>query len=192
MPSKVILIVIEFMFLGINIFWALFRAHLKPRLLARAKMSLSRAQKYTFCTSFKGHTTCNVYFATRCVVLNDVIDCHQCCQVFIRVYLFNVKIKVGDNWIGDLCSFVDVNLIFICEFVCFYGIIGQLDGWWMTRIRISWFSSFQVKSLSLLKRFEKFMSSRRRQSKLNIGIASRLTCPAVRRLQEGWISIIVS
>ena len=81
-----------------------------------------------FCTSFKGHTTCNVYFATRCVVLNDVIDCHQCCQVFIRVYLFNVKIKVGDNWIGDLCSFVDVNLIFICEFVCFYGIIGQLDG----------------------------------------------------------------
>ena len=44
MPSKVIIIVIEFMFLGINIFWALLRAHFSPRLVARAKMSLSRAQ----------------------------------------------------------------------------------------------------------------------------------------------------
>ena len=44
MPSKVIMIVIEFMFLGINIFWALLRAHFNPRLTARAKMSLSRAQ----------------------------------------------------------------------------------------------------------------------------------------------------
>ena len=30
MPSKVIIIVIEFMFLGINIFWALLRAHFSP------------------------------------------------------------------------------------------------------------------------------------------------------------------
>ena len=44
MPSKVILIVIEFMSLGINIFWAILRAHFNPRLAARAKMSLSRAQ----------------------------------------------------------------------------------------------------------------------------------------------------
>ena len=44
MPSKVIIIVIEFMFLGINIFWALLRAHFNPRLTARAKMSPSRAQ----------------------------------------------------------------------------------------------------------------------------------------------------
>ena len=44
MPSKVIIIVIEFMFLGINIFWALLRAHFNPRLMARAKMSLSQAQ----------------------------------------------------------------------------------------------------------------------------------------------------
>ena len=34
MPSKVIIIVIEFMFLGINIFWALLRAHFSPRLIA--------------------------------------------------------------------------------------------------------------------------------------------------------------
>ena len=38
MPSKVIIIVIEFMLLGINMFWALLS------LAARAKMSLSRAQ----------------------------------------------------------------------------------------------------------------------------------------------------
>ena len=39
-----IIIVIEFMFVGINIFWALLRAYFNPRLTARAKMSLSRAQ----------------------------------------------------------------------------------------------------------------------------------------------------
>ena len=39
-----IIIVIEFMFLGINIFWALLRAYFNPSLLARAKMSLSQAQ----------------------------------------------------------------------------------------------------------------------------------------------------
>ena len=44
MPSKVIIIVIEFMFLGINIFWALLRAHFNPRLTGRAKVGLSRAQ----------------------------------------------------------------------------------------------------------------------------------------------------
>ena len=44
MPSKAIIIVTEFMFLGINIFWALLRAHFNPCLTARAKMSLSRAQ----------------------------------------------------------------------------------------------------------------------------------------------------
>ena len=43
MPSKVIILVIEFMFLGI-IFWALLRGHFNPRLAAWAKMCLSRAQ----------------------------------------------------------------------------------------------------------------------------------------------------
>ena len=43
-PSKVIQIVINFTDLGINIFWDLLRAHFNPRLTARAKMSLSRAQ----------------------------------------------------------------------------------------------------------------------------------------------------
>ena len=32
------------MSLGINIFWAILRAHFNPRLVARAKMSPSRAQ----------------------------------------------------------------------------------------------------------------------------------------------------
>ena len=44
MPSKMILIVIEFMSLGINIFWAILRAHFNPGLVARAKMNPSRAQ----------------------------------------------------------------------------------------------------------------------------------------------------
>ena len=45
MPSKVIIIVTQFMFLGIkyNIFWALLRAHFNPCLMAQAKMSLSQA-----------------------------------------------------------------------------------------------------------------------------------------------------
>ena len=42
MPSKKILIVIEFMFLGINMFLGPFQAHFIPRLAARAK--ISRAQ----------------------------------------------------------------------------------------------------------------------------------------------------
>ena len=44
MPSKVIIIIIEFMFLGINIFCTLPRAHFNPCLKAQAKMSLSGAQ----------------------------------------------------------------------------------------------------------------------------------------------------
>jgi len=41
---KVIIVVVEFMFLGINIFWALFSAEFNPRLTAWAKMSLSRVE----------------------------------------------------------------------------------------------------------------------------------------------------
>ena len=44
MPSKVIIIIIVFMFLGLNIFRALLKAHFSPSLAARAKMSPSRAQ----------------------------------------------------------------------------------------------------------------------------------------------------
>ena len=66
MPSKVIIIVIEFMFLGINIFWAPLRAHFNPRLMAWAKMSLSWALNIFipadinsivlfFCFCFSGH-----------------------------------------------------------------------------------------------------------------------------------------
>ena len=36
--------VTEFMFLGINIFWALLSAHFNPHLTVQAKMSLSQAQ----------------------------------------------------------------------------------------------------------------------------------------------------
>ena len=44
MPSKVMILVIQSMFLGVNIFSTLPRAHFNPRLTARAKISLSQAQ----------------------------------------------------------------------------------------------------------------------------------------------------
>ena len=50
-PSKVVIIVIEFMFLGI--FWALLRAHFNPRLTAQAKMSLSRGPKHIYAHEHK-------------------------------------------------------------------------------------------------------------------------------------------
>ena len=54
MPSKVI-IVIEFMFFGINIFWTLLRAHLNPRLTAQAKMGLSQGPKHIYAGEHKLH-----------------------------------------------------------------------------------------------------------------------------------------
>ena len=44
MPSNVITIVIQFMFLGINTFWARLTAHFNSHLTARAKMILGWAQ----------------------------------------------------------------------------------------------------------------------------------------------------
>ena len=43
-PSKVMIIGKQFMFMGISIFWALLRAHFNPRLTAAVKMSLSRPE----------------------------------------------------------------------------------------------------------------------------------------------------
>ena len=43
MPSKVI-VVLEFMVLGIDTFWVPLRAHFNPRLTTRAKMNLNWAQ----------------------------------------------------------------------------------------------------------------------------------------------------
>ena len=40
-PSKLIIIVIQFMFLGINTFWALLRAHFNHCLMAQAEMILT-------------------------------------------------------------------------------------------------------------------------------------------------------
>ena len=44
MPSKLIIIVIEYMNLDLYIFWAHVGAHFNPPPTVRAKMSLSRAQ----------------------------------------------------------------------------------------------------------------------------------------------------
>ena len=42
--SKVIVIVIQFIFLGINIFWVPLRSHFNPHLMAQAEMSLGLTQ----------------------------------------------------------------------------------------------------------------------------------------------------
>ena len=44
MPSKVIIIVIQVTFLGIDIFWTLLRAHFNLHLMAWAKMTMALAQ----------------------------------------------------------------------------------------------------------------------------------------------------
>ena len=48
------------MFLGINMFWALHRARLNPRLAARAKMSLSGAQNILMPTNIISIALLNV------------------------------------------------------------------------------------------------------------------------------------
>ena len=74
MPSKVIIIVIEFMFLGINIFWALLRAHFNPCLTARAKMSLSRVQNILMPANINSSVLLfhlNLFFELTCEKLTD-------------------------------------------------------------------------------------------------------------------------
>ena len=53
MPSKVIIIVIEFMFLGINMFWALLRAHFNPHLTAQAKNESESGPKHIYAREHK-------------------------------------------------------------------------------------------------------------------------------------------
>ena len=45
MPPKLIIIEIRFMFLGINVFWALLRAHFNPRLTAWAKICVNQVEE---------------------------------------------------------------------------------------------------------------------------------------------------
>ena len=48
MPFKMIIKATEFIFLGINIFWTLLKAHINPHLTARAKMSLKAGPKHIY------------------------------------------------------------------------------------------------------------------------------------------------
>ena len=43
MPPEVVIIVVQFMFFGINMLWTLLRDHFNPHTTARAKVTLSRA-----------------------------------------------------------------------------------------------------------------------------------------------------
>ena len=70
MPSNVIIIVIEFIFLGIKILRALLRAHFNPRLTARAKMSLCRAQNIFVPTN----TNSSVLLLSLCRTLRHILQ----------------------------------------------------------------------------------------------------------------------
>ena len=53
MPSKVIIILIQFMFLSINLNFDLLRAHFNPCLTVRTKIGLSRAQNISVPANIK-------------------------------------------------------------------------------------------------------------------------------------------
>ena len=67
MPSKVIIIEIELMFLGINLFWALLRAHFNTHLMAWAKTSLGRAQNIFMPANI--HSIVLLLFTVHCRVI---------------------------------------------------------------------------------------------------------------------------
>ena len=66
MAFKIIIIVIELMFLGINMFLALLRAHFNPR-YARAKMILSRAKNIFMPTNVN-------YCYISCIIISSAED----------------------------------------------------------------------------------------------------------------------
>ena len=55
MPSIVITIEIQFLFLAINMFWALLRAHFNPSLGVRAKLILGGAHDDIFMPTIVNH-----------------------------------------------------------------------------------------------------------------------------------------
>ena len=69
MPSKVVTILIQFKFLGINIFWALPRAHFNPHLMAWAKMSLSQAQNIFMPMNIKSIALLNKVTHIRIIII---------------------------------------------------------------------------------------------------------------------------
>ena len=77
MRFKVIIIVIEFMYLAINISSALLRAHFNAHLTARAKMSLSRAQNIFFPENINSIVLLNFIASQRWAILFLSLSCKR-------------------------------------------------------------------------------------------------------------------
>lgn len=86
MPFKVIIILIQFMFLDINMFWALPRAHFDPRL-----MSLSRAAQNIFMP---------VYINSVALIPKSYMYCSQFSDGKVRVSIFLWRIN-ATSWPKD-------------------------------------------------------------------------------------------
>ena len=101
MPSKVIIIVIQLMFLGKNIFRVLLRAHFNTRPTAWAKMSLSRAQNIFMSANINSIVLLSFpYYLWKtsdtlrlsCLLLND-------CSLLSFVYQNNTLLCVAFEWL---------------------------------------------------------------------------------------------
>ena len=114
MPSKVIIIVIEFMFLGINIFWALLRANFNPPLMARAKMSLSRAQNIFMPANINSIVLLLFWSWWKVIKSVDSFDSpDQQCN-WLRWYLIG-KLTATLEW--SITTYINIILCF--KFICF-------------------------------------------------------------------------
>ena len=104
------------MFLGINIFWALLRAHFNPRLTARAKMSLSRAQNIFMLA--KINSIVSLYISTTEIQgLNfDNFDT-QCPRSLISSHSF-VLLKLHLLNYGHAIASLSLGLRFLWSDVC--------------------------------------------------------------------------
>ena len=86
MPFKVIIILIQFMFLDINMFWTLPRAHFGPRL-----MSLSRAAQ---------NISMPVYINSIALIPKSYMYCSQFSDGKVRVSIFLWRINTA-SWRKD-------------------------------------------------------------------------------------------
>ena len=106
-PSKVVIIVIEFMFLDIILFWVFLRAHCSPCLAARAKMSLSRAQNIFMpaninsivllskLTKFPSETRTSVHHTIFSVIFT----------VYLYVQMLNSHLIISNEQVLCVCLF---------------------------------------------------------------------------------------
>ena len=88
-PSKTIIIVVQLIFLGINMFLALLRPHFNPR-YARAKMSLNRAKNIFMPANINSIVILNFVYGflhLKCII-KQLLD-----SVFVIIQIINVEVR---------------------------------------------------------------------------------------------------